>query len=176
MEQTSVRSFVWYLGVLAACLAGGLVGNLSTTLLLIIINETLFYFLSLCFTALLASLCAVFAGNVLAVDEHRARLWFVVGVSEVAAILVALANTVLVTYPVIYGVSITPVSLGQQMMFNTVAISLVSTAATWSLRRPPTATDTDAPKDTISAVLLILLALLLMVSGIVIYDMLVPGA
>lgn len=164
------------MGVLAACLVGGLVGNLSTTLLFIIIDETLSYFLSLCFTALVATLCATLAGNALAGDGRRVRLWLVVGVSEVAAILVALANTVLVTYPIIDGVSITPVSFGQQMTFNTVAISLVSTAATWSLRRPPKATDTDAPKDTISAVLLVALALLLMVSGIVIYDMLVPGA
>lgn len=174
MEQTSVRSFVWYLGVLAACLAGGLVGDQSTILLFIIVDETLSYFLSLCFIALVAALCAVLAGNVLAADGRRTRLWLVVGVSEVAAVLVALANTFLVTYPIIDGVSVTPVSLGQQMTLNTIAISLVSTAATWSLRRPPTATATDAPKDTISALLLVALALLLMVSGIVIYDVLVP--
>lgn len=161
MEKTSVRAFVWYLGVLTACLTGGLVGDLSTTLLFIIIDETLFYFLSLCFTALVAALCGVFVGNALAGDGRRVPLWLVVGVSEVAAILAALANLVFVLYPVIDGVSITPVSLGQQMTFNTIAISLVSCVATWSLRRPPGFSDTEAPKDARSAMLLITLALIL---------------
>jgi hypothetical protein len=92
MEQAGVRSLVWYPDVLAAGLVGGFVGNLSTALLFAVIGEALFYFLSLCFTALVAALCAVLAGNALAGDGRRARLWSVVGVCEVAGVLAALAN------------------------------------------------------------------------------------
>lgn len=176
MEQADVRSFVWYPGVLAACLAGGLVGNLSTTLLFVMVGEALFHFLSLCFTALVAALCAVFAGNALAEDGRGVRLWLVVGVSEVAAILAALAHLAFVVYPVVDGSGIAQVSLGQQMTFSAVAISLVSGVATWGLRRPPATPGTEAPKDTKSAVFLIVLALLLAISGIVIDGMSSPVA
>lgn len=167
MERAGIRSFIWYLGVLAAGLAGGLVGNVSTTLLFILVGETLFYFLSFCFTALVAALCAVLAGNVLAGGGRRVRLWSVVGSSEVAGILVALANLAFV-----YGVGdrggFAQISLGQQVTSSTVLISLVSGVATLGLRRPPVTPGTEAPKDTKSAVLLIALALLLVASGVVV--------
>lgn len=171
MEWADIRSFVRYPGVLAAGLAGGLVANASTILLFILVGETLSYFLSLCFTALMAALCAVLVGNALAVDGRRVRLWAVVGVSEAAGVLAALANVVFVDAfvdAVDDGNGLSPISLGQQMAFSTVLISLVSSVATLGLRRPPVTPGAEAPKDAKSAVLLILLALLLVVSGMVI--------
>ncbi|MEJ7841698.1 MAG: hypothetical protein WKF95_07980 [Rubrobacter sp.] len=167
MERAGIGSIVWYPGVLAAGLAGGFAGNSSTALLFAVVDEALFYFLSLCFTALIAALCAVFSGNALAGDGRSGRLWSVVGVSEVAGILVALANLAFV-----YGVGdrggFAEISLGQQMTFSTGLISLVSGVATLGLRRPPLTRGAVAPKDAKSAVLLIVLALLLVISGVVI--------
>lgn len=174
-EQADVRSFVWYPGVLAASLAGGFVGNLSTTLLFAVISETLSYFLSLCFTALLAAVCAVFAGNALAGDGRKGRLWLIVGISEVAGILVTLANLAFM-YTVGNGGGFSQFSLGQQMTLSTVVIALVSGMAAWGIRRPLVASGTEAPKDAKSAVLLIVLALLLVISGLMIDGFLSPIA
>lgn len=167
MEQTGVRSLVWYPGVLAASLAGALFGNVSTTLLYVLVGETPFYFLSLCFTALVAALCAVFVGNALAADGRRGRLWSVVGVSEVAGILAALANVAFV-----YGVgdrgALAQIGLGQRTTLSAVLIALVSGVAAWGLRRPPGTPGAEASKDARSAVLLLALALLVLVSAMII--------
>ena len=169
MERDGIRSPVWYLGVLAASLVGALVGSTSTILLFIIVGETLFYFLSLCFTALVAALCAVFVGDALAADGRGVRLWSVVGVSEVAGILAALANLAFV-----YGVGdrggLAQIGLGQQMTLSAIFIALVSGVAAWGLRRPSVTPGTEAPKDAISAALLILLALILLIAAVVFYD------
>jgi hypothetical protein len=65
-------------------------------LLFVLVGEALFFFLSLCFTALMAALCAVLAGNALAGDGRRVRLWAVVAATEAAGVLAALANLVFV--------------------------------------------------------------------------------
>ena len=125
MERAGIRSSVWYLGVLAASLVGALVGSTSTILLFIIVGETLFYFLSLCFTALVAALCAVFVGDALAADGRGVRLWSVVGVSEVAGILAALANLAFVE-SVGNRVGLAQIGLGQQMTLSAIFVALVS--------------------------------------------------
>lgn len=167
MEQAGVRPFVWYPGVLAAGLVGGLVGNVSTTLLFVLVGETLFYFLSLCVTALIAALCAVLVGNALAGEGRRVRLWAVVGVSEAAGVLAALANLAFV-YAVGDGNGLSRIGLGQQLTFSTIVVGLVSGVTACGLRRPVVAPGVGAPKDARSAVLLIVLALLAVVLGLAI--------
>ena len=171
MERDVVRSLVWYPGVLAAALAGGLVGNLSAALLFVVVGEAMFLFLSLCFTALLAALCAVFAGNLLADDGRRGRLWSVVGVSAAAAIPAALAVLALVVHPIGDGGPFSRIGLVQQATLGAVAVSLISGVAAGRLRRPPVDAGADAPKDARSAVLLVVLASLLMVAGVAIDGM-----
>ena len=167
MEQAGVRPFVRYPGVLAAGLVGGLVGNVSTTLLFILVGETLFYFLSMCVTALMAALCAVLVGNVLAGDGRRVRLWAVVGVSQAAGVVAALANLAFV-YATGDGSVFPRIGLGQQMTLSTIVVALVSGAAACVLRRPAAAPGAGAPKDARSAMLLIVLALLVVVLGLMI--------
>lgn len=167
MEQAGVRPFVWYPGVLTAGLVGGLVGNVSTTLLFVLVGETLFYFLSLCVTALIAALCAVLVGNALAGEGRRVRLWAVVGVSEAAGVLAALANLAFV-YAVGDGNGLSRIGLGQQLTFSTIVVGLVSGVTACGLRRPVVAPGVGAPKDARSAVLLIVLALLAVVLGLAI--------
>ena len=169
MEQAGGRSYVWYPGVLAAGLVGAYVGYLFTALLYIVVGEVLFYFLSLCFTALLAALCAVFAGDALAGRGPRVRLWSVVGVGQAAAVLAALANTAFAD-----AVGLSALGLGRQMPANAAAIAVVCGVAAWGLRRPPTAPSAGA-KDGRSAVLLFGLALVLIVAAVLIYDSLNPG-
>jgi hypothetical protein len=140
MERVGVGSLIWYPGVLAAGLAGGFVGNVSTTLLFVLVGETLFYFLSLCFTALMAALCAVLA---------------------------ALANVVFV-YAVGDGDGLSRIGLGQQMGLSTIVVALVSGLAAGRLRRPPVVAGAEAPRGSRRAVLLIVLASLLLVAGVVI--------
>jgi hypothetical protein len=167
MERVGVGSLIWYPGVLAASLVGALVSGMSTILLFVIVGETLFYFLSLCFTALVAALCAGFVGDALAANRRRVRLWSVVGVSGVAGILAALANLAFVD-SVGNRVGLAQISLGQQMDLSAIFIALVSSVAAWGLRRPPVTPGTKAPRDARSAVLLLLLASLLLVAGVVI--------
>jgi hypothetical protein len=167
MERVGVGSLIWYPGVLAAGLAGGFVGNVSTTLLFVLVGETLFYFLSLCFTALMAALCAVLAGNALAGDGRRVGLWAVVVATEAAGVLAALANVVFV-YAVGDGDGLSRIGLGQQMGLSTIVVALVSGLAAGYLRRSPVVVGAEAPRDARSALLLILLASLLVVAGVVI--------
>jgi hypothetical protein len=169
MERAGIRSPVWYLGVIAASFVGALVSSMSTILLFVIVGEALFYFLSLCFTALVAALCAVFVGDALAANGRRVRLWSVVGVSEIAGILASLANLAFVDSVGNRG-GLAQISLGQQMDLSAIFVALVSGVAAWGLRRPPVTPGTEAPKDAISAVLLILLALILLIAAVVFYD------
>jgi hypothetical protein len=136
-----------------------------TILLFVIVGETLFYFLSLCFTALVAALCAVLVGDALAANGRRVRLWSVVGVSGVAGILTALANLAFVDSVGNRG-GFAQISLGQQMDVSAIFIALVSGVAAWGLRRPPVTPGTEAPRDARSALLLVLLASLLLVAGV----------
>ena len=164
MERAGGRSFVWYPGVLAASLVGAYVGYLFTVLLYIVVGEVLFYFLSLCFMALLAALCAVFAGDALAGRGLRVRLWSVVGVGQAAAVLAALANMAFAD-----AVGLSALGLGRQMPVNAVAIAVVCGVAAWGSRRTPTASSAGA-KDGRSAVLLVALALVLIVAAMLIYE------
>ena len=175
MERVGVRSLIWYPGVLAASLVGALVSGMSTILLFLIVGETLSYFLSLCFTALVAALCAVLVGNALAADGRRVRLWSVVGVSGVAGILAALANLAFVDSVDNRG-GLAQIGLGQQMDLSAIFIALVSCVAAWGLRRPPITPGTEAPRDARSAVLLLLLALILLIAAVVFYDISNPVA
>lgn len=170
MERTGGRSFVWYPVVLVAGLAGALVGYLCTFLLYVLVGEALFYFLSLCFIALLAALCAVFAGSALAGGGRGVRLWSVVGVGQAAAVLAALANIAFAD-----AVSLSEIGLGRQMPANAAVLAAVCGVAAWVLRRPPAAASSSEAKDGRSAALLVALALVLMVAGVVIYDFLNPG-
>lgn len=167
MESVEGRSIAWYPGVLVAGLAGAYMGYLLTVLIYILVGEVLFYFLSLCFTALLAALCAVFAGDALAGSGPRVRLWSVVGVGQAAAVLAALAN---IAFADAVGLS----GLGRQMPVNAAVIAVVCSMAAWGLRRPPAASSAGA-KDGWSAALLVALALALTVAAVLIYDSLNPG-
>ena len=164
MERVGVRSLIWYPVVLVAGLAGALVGYLCTVLLYVLVGEALFYFLSLCFIALLAALCAVFAGNALVGGGRGVRLWSVVGVGQGAAVLAALANIAFAD-----AVGLSEIGLGQQMPANAAVLAAVCGVAAWVLRRPPVAPGTEAPRDARNAALLLLLALLLLVAGVVIH-------
>ncbi len=171
MEEAGVRSVVWYPVVLAAGLIGGLVCGEFTPLLFVLVGEKLSYVLSLGLTALVAALCAVFAGNALAGDGRRVRLWSVVGVGELAAALAVSANLVFENSG-----GLSWVGLGTTMTVSAAAIAVVCGVAAWLLRRPPVAPGAEAPRDAGSAAFLIALALVLLVSGVVIYDALNPVA
>lgn len=169
MGHVGLRSVVWYLGILVAGPAGGFVGSFATGLLFLIISETLFYFLSLGFTALLAALCAVLAGNVLAGDGRRVRLWSVVGIGQAAAVLAAFGNIGIVrSTDLPYHVG-----LGSQMNVSVTAIAVVCALATWVLRRPSGALS-SGKKDLVGAVFLFGLALFLLVLGVAIDGVLNP--
>lgn len=170
MGRAGVRSVVWYSGVLVAGLIGGFVGSFATGLLYVIISETLFYFLSLCFTALLAALCAVLAGDVLAGDGRRVRLWSVVGIGQVAAVLAAFGNIGIV---LIFPSLPYHVGLGGQMNVSTVALVVVCAVAVWVLRRPSNV-PSSSTRDLVSAVFLFGLAFFLLVLGVAVDGILNP--
>lgn len=169
MESVEGRSIAWYPGVLVTGLVGAYVGYLLTVLIYILVGEVLFYFLSLCFTALLAALCAVFASDALAGSGPRVRLWSVVGVGQAAAVLAALANIAFAD-----AVGLSGLGLGRQVPANAAVIAVVCSIAAWGLRRPPAASSAGA-KDGWSAALLVALALALTVAAVLIYDSLNPG-
>ena len=176
MEWVGIRSLIWYPGVLAAALAGGLLSSVSTILLFVLVREVLFYFLSLCFTALIAALCAVLVGNALAGDGRRVRLWAVVVAAEAAGVLAALANLVFVDTLSGGNGALSRIGLGQQMDSSMIVVSLISGVAAARLRRSPVDAGAGALRDTRSAVLLIVLASLLLVAGVVIDGMSSPAA
>lgn len=169
MERIGGSFLVWYPGVLVAGLAGGLVCSVFTPWLFVLVGETLSYFLSLGFTALVAALCAVFAGNALAGDRRRVRIWSVVGVGQVAAVLAVPANLAFANSGGLFRVG-----LGTTMTVSAISTAVVCGVAAWGLRRPPTASSSEA-KDGRSAALLVALASVLMVAGVLIYDFLNPG-
>jgi hypothetical protein len=142
----------------------------STSLLFVLVGEALFYFLSLCVTALIAALCAVLAGNALAGDGRRIRLWSVVGLGEAAAVVAALGNL-----PFAGSSVSSQIGLGRQMLISAAGIAVVCGVAAWGLSRPSGVSHSGA-QDARSVALLVALALLLLVSGMVIDGMSGPAA
>ena len=151
MERTGGRFFVWYPVVLVAGLAGALVGYLCTVLLYVLVGEALFYFRSLCFIALLAALCAVFAGNALVGGGRGVRMWSVLGVGQAAAVLAALANIAFADAVGLSEIGLSEIGLDRQMPANAAVLAAVCGVAAGVLRSPPAAASSSEAKDVRSA-------------------------
>jgi hypothetical protein len=170
MRTNAWRPVVWYPAVLIGALVGGAVGNLGAATLSILIGETIFYFLSLGIIALFAALGAVWAGNALAGRDRRELLWVIVGVSEVAALVVALANLAFVE------VSQLNTSVAPQINASTAALVLVAAAAAWRFHQSGGGSDGGTPRDARSAAILLALAMLFLIVGFVVDGAFTPVA
>ncbi len=128
----------------------------------------MFYFLSLGVNALFAALGAGWLGNALAADGSRTRLLPIWVVSEVAAILAAVANVMFVDAASVRAVS--QFTLGGRMMASVMIVVFAAAIATWILR----SSDHNVGRDVRTTAILLVLALLYVIGGMILDGILVP--
>jgi hypothetical protein len=117
------------LGTFAAALIGSAVGILTDLPLGLIASEFVIFPLALGVSAILASVCAAWAGNFLAGDGTSTRLLQVVGVTEVVAAIMAVL--------VLAGASLRLVLLGPLIYVAVAcacALAIGAGLATWRFR------------------------------------------
>ncbi len=128
-----MSAFLWRTGVPVVAMVAGLIGLVQTATLVLVISPLVTVPLMMGVGGMFAALGAAWAGNILAPDRSGSRLLAIVGASEVAAALLAVATL---------GLALALEQTGRSapdLLFPVLAVSLLvltagASLATWRFR------------------------------------------
>ena len=105
-----------------------------TLVLFLLVGETVAYFVLAGVNGLMGALRAYWYGNVFEPDRGVGRLLIIVGVSQVAAVVVS----VIMLYLGVSGRMFSGAALGGPVLADSMVVALAVSGAAWSVRKPVT--------------------------------------